>query len=100
MAVFSLLYAAGIGHHPGVCLADTIKQKASYAQMSVQPFTIHVPQTVLDDLHNRLARTRWPREVAGAGWDYGTNVGYMKELADYWQHQYDWRKQEAALNRF
>lgn len=68
--------------------------------MSVQPFHINVPQPILDDLQDRLARTRWPDEVEGAGWDYGTNLGYMKELIDYWQHKYDWRRQEAELNKF
>jgi pimeloyl-ACP methyl ester carboxylesterase len=68
--------------------------------MSVTPFQIKVPQTVLDDLQDRLARTRWTGEVEGVGWDYGTNVGYMKELVNYWRHQYDWRKQEATINTF
>jgi pimeloyl-ACP methyl ester carboxylesterase len=68
--------------------------------MSIQSFKIAIPQATLDDLRARLARTRWPDEVEGAGWDYGTNLSYMKELADYWQHTYDWRKHEAALNTF
>jgi len=68
--------------------------------MSVQPFTIAVAQEVLDDLQRRLAHTRWTDEVAGAGWDYGTNLAYLKELAHYWQHGFDWRAQEAQLNRF
>ena len=68
--------------------------------MNIQPFTIQIPQADLDDLQARLARTRWTDEVEGVGWDYGTNLGYMKELAAYWQHQYDWRKQEARLNSF
>ncbi len=68
--------------------------------MTVQPFQIDVPQTVLDDLNERLARTRWPDEVEGAGWNYGANLAYMEELADYWRTQYDWRKQEAMLNAF
>ena len=68
--------------------------------MSVQPVQIAVPQATLDDLRARLARTRWPDEVEGAGWDYGTNLGYMQELAAYWQHSYDWRAQEAQLNQF
>ena len=68
--------------------------------MKPQPFQIDVPQTVLEDLQERLARTRWPDEVEGAGWDYGASLGYMKELADYWQNDYDWRKQEAKLNTF
>src|SRR5258707_13481704 len=70
------------------------------SDMAIQPFTIQVAQPTLDDLHERLARTRWSDEVEGAGWDYGTNLQYMKELADYWQHTYDWRKQEAELNTF
>ena len=68
--------------------------------MSIQPFTINIPQATLEDLRERLARTRWPDEVEGAGWDYGTNVGYLKELVDYWQHTFDWRAQEAKLNKY
>ena len=68
--------------------------------MNIQSFKIAIPQATLDDLRERLAHTRWPDEVEGAGWDYGTNLQYMKELTDYWQHQYDWRKHEAELNTF
>ncbi len=63
--------------------------------MSIQLFKINIPQATLDDLRERLAHTRWPDEVEEAGWDYGTSLGYMKELANYWQHTYDWRKHEA-----
>jgi microsomal epoxide hydrolase len=65
----------------------------------MQPFSIQVPQATLDDLHERLEHTRWPDELEGAGWDYGTNLGYLKELVDYWQHKFDWRAQEAKLNQ-
>lgn len=68
--------------------------------MSIQPFKVAIPQATLDDLHARLARPRWPDEVEGTGWGYGANLGYMKSLVDYWQRQYDWRKQEAELNKF
>ena len=68
--------------------------------MTIQPFQVNIPQTTLDDLRERLAHTRWPDEVEGAGWDYGTNLQYMKELTAYWQHQYDWRKHEAEMNTF
>src|SRR5260370_3911651 len=68
--------------------------------MSMQPFKINIPKATLDDLRERLARTSWPDEVEGAGWDYGTNLQYMKELADCWQHRYDWRQHEAELNTF
>jgi pimeloyl-ACP methyl ester carboxylesterase len=68
--------------------------------MSVAPFTINIPQGTLDDLHERLSRTRWPDEVEGAGWDYGTNLDYLKQLVTYWQQEFDWRAQEKKLNQF
>ena len=68
--------------------------------MDIRPFTINVAQSTLDDLIERLARTRWPDEVEGAGWDYGTNLEYLKALVAYWQNQFDWRAQEIRLNHF
>ena len=62
-------------------------------------FRIDIPQADLDDLADRLARTRWTDEIEGAGWDYGTSLGYLKGLTDYWRDGFDWRKQEAELNR-
>ena len=55
--------------------------------MNIQPFKLNISQATLDDLRERLARTRWPDEVEEAGWDYGTNQDYLKSLAAYWQHQ-------------
>jgi len=68
--------------------------------MKPKPFKIDIQQSVLDDLQERLARTRWPDEPDGAGWDYGTDLEYMKPLVKYWQQKYDWRKHEAELNSF
>ncbi|GMU77355.1 MAG: microsomal epoxide hydrolase [Acidimicrobiia bacterium] len=64
------------------------------------PFTVDVPQAVLDDLHERLARTRFPEQIPGAGWDYGTELAYLRELVAYWRDIFDWRAQEARLNAF
>jgi microsomal epoxide hydrolase len=64
----------------------------------VHPFTIDVPQADLDDLRDRLARTRWPDALPDVGWRYGVPLTYMKELAEYWRTSYDWRKHEAELN--
>ncbi|HSE92539.1 MAG TPA: alpha/beta fold hydrolase [Methylomirabilota bacterium] len=66
---------------------------------AVQPFTIAVPDAVLGDLRARLERVRWPDEAPGALWRYGTDLAYMKALCAYWRDAYDWRAQEAALNR-
>ena len=66
----------------------------------ITPFRIDVPQAVLDDLRDRLARTRWPDQVPGSGWDYGTDLSYLRELCDYWRDRFDWRAAEATLNAF
>jgi pimeloyl-ACP methyl ester carboxylesterase len=66
----------------------------------ILPFRIHIPQADLDDLRDRLARTRWPDELPGVGWSYGVPVDRLKELAAHWQTTYDWRGHEARLNGF
>ena len=66
----------------------------------IKPFRIDIPQSLLDDLNDRLTRTRWPDELPGGGWSYGVPLGYVKELADYWRTEYDWRVWEARLNEY
>ncbi|RVX45433.1 pimeloyl-ACP methyl ester carboxylesterase [Nonomuraea polychroma] len=66
----------------------------------ISPFRIDIPQSALDDLHDRLARTLWPDELPGVGWSYGIPVSYVQRLAEYWRSGYDWRKHEAALNEY
>ncbi len=64
----------------------------------IRPFICNVPEEVLTDLRDRLARTRWPDQLPGAGWDYGTELGFLKELCEYWRDHFDWRKAEARFN--
>ncbi|HET6707199.1 epoxide hydrolase [Amycolatopsis sp.] len=66
----------------------------------MEPFHINIPQQDLDELADRLAKTRWPGELPDAGWDYGVNETYLKDLVDYWQNGFDWRAQEARLNEY
>jgi pimeloyl-ACP methyl ester carboxylesterase len=66
--------------------------------VDAEPFTIRVSDAVLDDLRERLARTRWPDQPENAGWDYGTNLEYLRELVGAWLRDFDWRKEERALN--
>lgn len=65
----------------------------------IQPFQIRVADSVLDDLKQRLSRTRWPDAIDGSGWEYGVDLAYMTELVEYWRTTYDWRKHERALNQ-
>jgi len=67
--------------------------------MAAEKFTIQIPHAVLTDLAHRLDATRWPDEIEGAGWEFGSNLSYIRSLTDYWRHGYDWRREEAALNQ-
>jgi pimeloyl-ACP methyl ester carboxylesterase len=60
-------------------------------------FVIRVSDAVLSELAERLDRTRWPDAITGSGWEYGTDIAYLRTLAEHWRHAYDWRTQEALL---
>ena len=68
--------------------------------MSVQRFVVDLPQEILDDLHDRLKRTRWLPAAGHPGWNRGTNSRYLRDLHAYWQEQFDWRLQESRINQF
>jgi pimeloyl-ACP methyl ester carboxylesterase len=65
-----------------------------------EPFRVSVPDEALKDLRDRLTRARWPNEIAGAGWAYGTDLAYLRDLVGYWRDGFDWRAREAVLNSF
>ncbi len=64
----------------------------------MEPFRIAVSDAQLDDLRHRLGSTRWPAAYSGPGWERGVPTDYLKELATYWQTQFDWRAAEAEIN--
>jgi pimeloyl-ACP methyl ester carboxylesterase len=66
----------------------------------IRPYRIDIPQAEIDDLRDRLRRTRWAPELPGTGWERGVPTGYLRELAAYWADGFDWRAQEAALNAY
>ncbi|WP_432104502.1 epoxide hydrolase family protein [Streptomyces sp. bgisy091] len=75
--------------------------KTATADTSVRPFKVDIPQADLDDLRDRLARTRWNTGVRGLDdWSRGVPAGYLKELAAYWADGFDWRRAEDRLNAF
>ncbi|HYZ06777.1 MAG TPA: epoxide hydrolase N-terminal domain-containing protein [Rubrobacter sp.] len=79
-------------------MTDSQRTTDNKTTAEIRPFRIEVPQADLDDLRQRLARTRWPDELPGVGWSRGVPLGYLKDLADYWANGFDWRGQEAKLN--
>ena len=66
----------------------------------IEEFTIDIPQHELDDLAARLAATRWPGALPGTPWERGVPLTYLRELAEYWREEFDWRAQEARLNSY
>lgn len=92
MLVFKLLILS-----PMITFSQT---KKISTMKNTEVFKVSVSQQVLDDLKSRLQNTRWPGEAEGSGWHFGTSEVYLKELIQYWLTSYDWRKQEAELNKY
>ncbi|MDD1795502.1 epoxide hydrolase [Enterovibrio sp. ZSDZ42] len=67
---------------------------------AIVPFKIDIPDEDIADLKVRLKQTRFTDEIDDAGWDYGTNLSYLKQLIQYWLTEFDWRTEEKALNEF
>ena len=66
---------------------------------AIRPFRIEVPDADLDDLRDRLHRTRWPEAETVDDWSQGIPLAYTRELCGYWADGYDWRATEARINR-
>lgn len=66
----------------------------------VSPFQFHVPEEVLENIRARVAAYPWHEMPNDGGWDYGTNMNYLKELCAYWVEGFDWRAHEARINSF
>ena len=81
------------------CGTVTANAQAPAASDAIVRFRINVPEATLKDLKARLANTRFPSEIEQSGWEYGTNLDYLKELVTYWRRTYDWRAQERKLNQ-
>jgi pimeloyl-ACP methyl ester carboxylesterase len=85
-----------------ICGVFVLYASAAHAQRpdAVVPYRIQIPESVLTDLKQRLARVRFADELTAADWNYGTNLAYLQELVGYWRDRYDWRVHERRLNQF
>lgn len=68
--------------------------------MNIQPFTVRIANSDIEDLMQRLEHTRWPDEVTDAGWEYGIPLKLMQDMVQYWQTEFDWHKVEQRINSF
>lgn len=67
---------------------------------SIKPFSVNVSDETIESIRARVAAYPWHEMPDDGGWEYGTNLDYMKEFCDYWVKEFDWNKQEAEINRF
>ena len=68
--------------------------------MTIEPFSPEYSAKAVEDLRNRLQRTRWPDDVPHSGWDYGTNPDFLREACDYWGTQFNWQKEIERFAAF
>ena len=94
-----LLLVAPLGAQEATPDEDESSNESS-GEFSIEPFEIRIPDAVIADLEERIDRTRWPDQIEGSAWDYGTDMSYLRELVQYWRTDYDWRAEEAKLNAF
>ena len=100
MIVGAGLPTPGLVSSTQVIITAFASENQGLADLQIEPFTIDLPEAALEDLQERLARTRMPDEQNGVGWMLGMNQAYLRQLLDYWQHDFDWRVQERRLNQF
>jgi pimeloyl-ACP methyl ester carboxylesterase len=81
-------------------MTDQAQIQTAAAGTEIRPFRIDISQADLDDLRDRLGRTRWPDDLPGVGWSRGVPLDYLKDLAEHWRSAYDWRAWEARLNQY
>jgi pimeloyl-ACP methyl ester carboxylesterase len=67
---------------------------------NIRPYSISIPNDTIEEIRARVAAYPWHEMPDDGGWEYGTNLEYMKEFCEYWVNEFDWRKQEVEINRF
>jgi pimeloyl-ACP methyl ester carboxylesterase len=66
----------------------------------IKPFKIDIPDTELKEIYSKVKNYPWHEMPNDGGWEYGTNMDYMKEISNYWVKNFDWKKHEAQINEF
>ena len=64
--------------------------------MAIQTFHLPYPKSVVQDLRERLARTRWPDIFPGSGWET-IDLAYLQRISRYWREEFDWKAEIGRL---
>src|SRR5689334_12403438 len=80
--------------------APPAQQQAGGDMAEIRPFRVEISDAAIDDLRERLARTRWPEKEPVGDWSMGIPLAYVQELAEYWQKSYDMQRVAERLNRY
>ena len=67
--------------------------------MAIRTFQLPYSETAVQDLRERLARTRWPETMPGSGWEYGFDLAYLQRICRYWREEFDWKAEIEAAGR-
>ena len=66
----------------------------------VKPFKVNISDQIIKDIYEKVKKYPWHEMPNDGGWEYGTNLDYMKEISKYWVSEFDWRKHEKEINKF
>lgn len=79
-------------------IAEALTLEVAEDEQAIRPFTFRIPQNQIDDLHRRLAATKWPSRELVSDASQGVQLATMQQLARHWLEDYDWRRLEAQLD--
>ena len=66
----------------------------------IKSFKVEIPEENLQNIYSKVKSYQWHEMPDDGGWNYGTNLDYMKDFSKYWVEQFDWRKTEEKINKF
>ena len=66
----------------------------------IKPFKLEISDKILQNIYSKVKNFPWHEMPDDGGWDYGTNLDYMKEFCAYWVAKFDWKKTEERINKF
>jgi len=72
----------------------------SFLKIMVKPFKVNISDQIIKDIYDKVKKYPWHEMPNDGGWEYGTNLDYMKEISKYWVSEFDWRKHEKEINKF